>query len=180
MFVQDIMANTINITAEISRQEALNFKLMCRIFSANVLSFANNPIGLPKAIKSDQNQSNVQKSTTEQKSINGQKPTNDPKPNTKKNGDVIKLIEKQTTDAITASVSGLRRRYENEIISVLTDSIRKFRSLAKVIPFGSSQYGFKETCTNFNILINTSAYIPSIFCKFLLKYEFIKLLLIFV
>lgn len=153
MFVQDIMANTINITAEISRQEALNFKLMCRIFSANVLSFE-----LPKTIKSDQNQSNVQKSTTEQKSINGQKPTNDPKPNTKKNGDVIKLIEKQTADAITASVSGLRRQYENEIVSVLTDSIRKFRSLAKVIPFGSSQYGFKETCTNFNILINTSAY----------------------
>lgn len=45
MFVQDIAFPGINITAEVSRQEALNFKLMCKMFYSN----ESRPTDVPKA-----------------------------------------------------------------------------------------------------------------------------------
>lgn len=50
---------------------------------------------------------------------------------------------------------------ESEITSILSNYIHQHRKSLKVIPFGSSQYGFQRPKTNFHLLINTSMYICS-------------------
>lgn len=48
-----------------------------------------------------------------------------------------------------------RISHENQILNLLMAQLRKFDSTLRMLPFGSTTYGFGGTNTNFNVLINT-------------------------
>lgn len=57
---------------------------------------------------------------------------------------------------ITTAISRTHHRitHENQIIKLLTNYLKKFDYSLRMMPFGSSTYGFGGSNTNFNVLIN--------------------------
>lgn len=63
---------------------------------------------------------------------------------------------------VTAKIIDLTNRttqrnlYEYQILELLTNHLEKIDSAARLVPFGSTTYGFGGANTNFNILIDSS------------------------
>lgn len=59
------------------------------------------------------------------------------------------------TTAIDLTARTLQRiTYENQIVELLRNHLKKFDSTLRMMPFGSATYGFGGSNTNFNLLVN--------------------------
>lgn len=138
MYVQDVVMPGLNIAAEIPKQEAMNFKAMCKMFSSHKPTNNNKSIDIPKVV--------VTRSTGIEQVAN-----------------VFSLIDKEIGKACNSSRLESREGFEEEIVSILTEYLTGPKAVLEIIPFGSSRYGFKRPYTNFNLLINTSTFKTSFF-----------------
>lgn len=143
MWVQDPILASVNITAEISKQEVNNFVEMCKIFAKNV----------PK---------------TEIQCENAILKTTPATSELIENVNLFSFIEKEMNNIHSASLLEARLRYEIEISATLTKYIQQFDETLKIYAFGSSQYGIKMKNNNFNLLITTSLYL--FFIHIIFKY----------
>lgn len=136
MFVQDVVMPGLNIAAEIPEEEAMNFKIMCKMFAKYKPTNNNKSIDIPKVV--------MDRSTSIEQVEN-----------------VFSLIDKEIAKACNASRLESREGFEEEIVSILTEYLTGPKAVLEIIPFGSSRYGFKRLNTNFNLLINTSTLMTS-------------------
>lgn len=127
MWVEDLVRPDVNITAEISNDDANNFVKLCQMFYSHAPK-VNSMNNLPRSI---------------------------PTANFSQNADIFSLIKKEIADMSQPSFIEFRRRSEVEVISLLTKYIQQFNASLEILVFGSSHYGIKGSNTNLNLLINT-------------------------
>lgn len=139
VFIKDLKCPDKNVTAEISKEEAMTFRQMCNIFYLNKL-FNDKMQSIAIATNGTENMD--EKSILTKTSVNLT--------------DIFKMLN--IFEAILAEMNDLelraadRIRDENQIIGMLS---LYFGKELTVIPFGSSVYGFGGASTDFNILIKT-------------------------
>lgn len=128
MWVQDIVSPELNITAEMSTEDANNFVKLCRMLYSHVPEFdrvntssvvSNGKIALSNEIK------------------------------------ILDLIDKEVADICQTSHLEFRKGLEVEIISTLAKYIKQFDASLEIHLFGSSHYGIEDSKTNLNLLIET-------------------------
>lgn len=128
MWVEDIVSPEVNITADISNEDANNFIKLCQMFSCHV--------------------PNLNEGISTKKSIHGIV-------NLNQRAEISRLIEMEIATMSQPLFLESRRRSEVALTAILTDYIYKFDAALEIHVFGSSFYGIKGTNTNFNLLINT-------------------------
>lgn len=200
MFVQDLVSSGLNITAEVSREEAYNFQEMCQMFSRAQKHSTINRI--PKC----QTSINIVQKTLSQTSLNklnGSKSIVNRSNQTKTMTTVPIPVKKVTTkrimtkpsvlletaikdgtvfDAISIELakfskhSDVQFRNESRILGILKQHFKIFDRTLALIPFGSRTFGFGRTNSNYNILIDTR----KIFFFCVLIYEIFYLIVVFV
>lgn len=177
MFVQDIKASGVNIAAEISKEEAYNFKKLCQLFSSDSShkSFIDeymsklcqmqpaSKVGSTLSLDSaDSTKEFDELSISSRLSIHNSNGGFDiPRSSnaTKKLEDVVEI--EQVAQAISAGIIEITSRTtarvhnEKRIVTLLTQFLKVFDPTLEVISFGSATYGFGGAETNFNILVNT-------------------------
>lgn len=132
MCVQDTVSLGVNITAEITKNEVDNFVHMCQLFSEHEPKF------------------------DDERMISHVTPTNlarDQTLSSDRNANWIDLIEQEIANCHQPAALQMRHRAELKIISTLTKYIRDYKPSLQLYPYGSTQYGIKLACTNFNVLI---------------------------
>lgn len=177
MFVQDIKASGVNIAAEITKEEACNFKKLCQLFSSDSSheSFIDDymsklcqmqpasKVGSTLSLDSADSTKDQSKQESSRLSIyNSNGGFDIPRSSnaTKKLEDVVEI--EQVAQAISAGIIDITSRTtarvhnEKRIVTLLTHYLKVLDPTLEVIPFGSATYGFGGAKTNFNILVNTS------------------------
>lgn len=134
MYVQDITSPGINITAEISNQEAHVFKTMCHKFYLYWSELNTEPIDLYETQK-------LEPAIEVFDSIG------------------IKVFNMHQT--VNSWQEHCIFEFKVEIISILNKSIQLLNPFLRVIPIGSNQYGFESAWIQankirFDFLVNTS------------------------
>lgn len=180
MYVQDIKSPGTNITAEISEEEANNFKDMCKIFAScdsygqsldvyllqiEKVQSANTSGSAPKMIHAlseaslstlqslDTNSIGISTSSRASSiSILSNPVTSQKLKNVINIEQFSRTISSKTVDLINRMVG--RCFNEIEIVALLTRYLKIFNPSLKVMPFGSATFGFGGSTTNFNILVN--------------------------
>lgn len=141
MLIQDLSNHQVNVTAEISEQKAANFQKYCISYHKLLLEEqkTNSASARKVAIKAAE------------------------KPKTRKQipKEIVEADPMQTRILEEASELLLRKtdriEWEKIILNQLDLLFKKFVSLKlKLMPIGSSTYGFGGAHTNFNILIDAS------------------------
>lgn len=154
MFVQDIKSLGVNITAEISRAEADNFKEMCTIFASDSLyeyfldeCISNLPqLQPPKSVSgsnlslnsSTSNKSNASKSSAGK--------------NNKKSASVSSdELDKLTIDELLADINEIIEEdpfplliIQLDITNILTKHIKNFNADFTIVPFGARVCGLSH------------------------------------
>lgn len=139
VFIKDLKCPGKNVTAEISKEEAMTFRQMCNIFYLKKL-FNDKMQGIAIATNGTENMDEKCMSTTTPVNL----------------ADIFKMLN--IFEAILAEMNDIelraadRIRDETQIIGMLSLYFGKELS---VVPFGSSTYGLGGASTNFNILIKT-------------------------
>lgn len=181
MYVQDIKSPGTNIAAEISEEEANNFKQMCNTFAscdsygqsidvyllqirkvqiANINGQTISQKGWTSAPKSayEISEASLNALQTNSSICDGSRASSISSATSQKLKDVINIdqvsrsMSSKTVDLINRMVG--RCFHEIEIVALLTRYLKIFNSTLKVMPFGSATYGFGGSSTNFNILVN--------------------------
>lgn len=185
MYVQDIKSPGINIAAEISHVETNNFKTICKVISSEKLHghFIDEYMSKLSTVQSLVQSAGPFKGSYS--SLNSMTPTSSESSNSTTfsmqnlktainsmenvlENSTSKKIENliKTDDVSKAAVVEMRKlltrseqRIQNEanIIEMLTRFFQTVDSTLKVVPFGSSTYGFGGSRTNFNILLKTNS-----------------------
>lgn len=180
MFVQDLVTPGLNITAEVTKEEAYNFQEMCQMFSTaqkhapvkRVLK-SLQPVNLPvrKALsQTNSNKLNVSKSIENRSKA--EKPvapaTNPVKKvatkrvvvkasvvleNAIKNGKMFDIINTEMAKLSTHSEERIRN--EARILGILKQHFKIFDRALVLVPFGSSTFGLGGCAPNYNILVDT-------------------------
>lgn len=132
MWVEDILSPEVNITAEISNEDADNFVKLCQMFSAHVPKL--DEISPPNA------------------SIRGTVDLN-------QRTEIFRLIEVKIAAMSHPMFLEPRRQSEAEITSTLRKYIHGFDASLETHVFGSSRYCIKASDTNFNLLVNTRMFV---------------------
>lgn len=137
MYVQDITSPGINITAEISNQEAHVFKTMCHKFYLYWSKLNTEPIDLYEIPK-------LEPALEIFNSIG------------------IKVFNMHQT--VNSWQEHCICEFKVEIISILNKSIQLLNPFLRVIPIGSNQYGFESAWIQankirFDFLVNTSKFV---------------------
>lgn len=204
MYVHDIKSPGINVTAEISREESLNFKVMCNVLASSKFEelrsqfideytlrqqfsqSSNKCNGSSLSLNSSaSNKTVIACSSQVSKAASGFSMQNmkmaicsiendaklsclapkesDPKPSlVKKLENLIKIEDVSKTAKIDMisllSRSADRVMYEVKIMELLSFYFSAYDSTIKVVPFGSSTYGFGSMRTDFNLLIKIGEY----------------------
>lgn len=174
MYVQDLRLG-INAAAEISKQEANNFKEMCREFAASnlhdqIIDEYLSKLSQARAVGSKSSLSGACPRPTEAcsssiSSISSISTTssNASAPTTsnciKRLEDAVKVDEILKSTIIEMNLilarSNSRIQNEQEIIGLLSVLLTAYDSTVTAVPFGSTTYGFGGKRTNFNILVTT-------------------------
>lgn len=157
MFVHDLIRTNINITAEISEDEALNFQNLCKAFADEI-----SQQGISGELSSGPSVSSSRVASVW--NLDGDTFTNSTTPS-----DISPMTHKYLPNII--DINEVRMNTSNEmdqlllfsplridcmqiIINGLAFLLTTYCSTVSVAPFGSVAYGFSGHRTNFNILIS--------------------------
>lgn len=75
----------------------------------------------------------------------------------------LKAISLEMADFLNRSEQ--RITFESEILAILSQSVHFFDPALKVLPFGSTDYGFGGSKTNYNLLIDTRKSLFPMVCQ---------------
>lgn len=184
MFVQDLISPGLNITAEITKEQAYNFQDMCQMFSTSQrptlpkrVPKASLPANFPvRKATSLHNLQTPKSSLTRSKAIKEDKPKVSgsnllKKVPTKKgtiktplatidevikSGKIFELIANEMEKVSLRSDE--RVRHESRILGLLKHQFKLFDRTVALIPFGSTTFGYGGSNSNYNILIDTRKY----------------------
>lgn len=180
MFVQDLLSLGVNITAEISKEEAYNFQGMCQMFS--ISQKHSPPKRIPKAVPQlpmrratscgslasfktgsvrakpvKDEKLKVSTASTVKKTVTKKATTKSPSTTLDeaiKSGKIYELITAEMDKF--ASRSQVRIRHEVRILGMLKQEFKIFDHTLELIPIGSTTYGFAcNDSMNYNILVDT-------------------------
>lgn len=185
MYVQDPKSPGINITAEISEEEANNFQQMCKIFAPHDLYGQSIDTYLTQLTKTQSEETNESTSVyefsktssntleflnntiTKMKNSSASSSFSDlsrasitstsSMPAKLKNVIDIEQVLRVISSKTVDLINRMVGRcfHEIEIVALLTHYLKTFDPTLRVLPFGSATYGFGGSTTNFNILVNT-------------------------
>lgn len=190
LYVQDINVPGINITAELSSEEAYTFKTICQVVSTEniynntideyILQLQKDEPVNPLWVLAKSSSATIKSSSLSNLSLNAIPPTTRKASTStismqslktaiisaekvtgsntsKKLEDIIQ--KNNVSDAAVARMKELlsrsqdRIQNESKIIETFSNFFIKIDPTSKVVPFGSSTYGFGGLKTNFNILL---------------------------
>lgn len=188
MYVQDPVSPGINITAEISEEEANNFKHMCKVFA----SIGSRDQTINKYLTKISEERSTYITITLDSNVNStQKPVSKlvPKPKcsdvvtnlelpamcspnsnfTNASADLKPAAKKKLEDVIKVdTITKLIKIEMDDILTRSTSRIKNEQGIVKLLsayvptikltPFGSVTYGFGGASTDFNILINSGKF----------------------
>lgn len=147
MFIQDLNNHSVNVTAEISDIEVATFQKFCLHYhkilgkqqNANPASVTRSPaLRTSSAIGQEKVHQNTKSS-----------------PETNTGFDSMETrISEEAADLLVRTQD--RIKWEEKILRLIDSLLSTFDTNLKLVPFGSSSYGFGGANTNFNILINAS------------------------
>lgn len=126
------MSPEVNITAEISNEDADNFVKLCQMFSSH----------LPKLDEVNLTNDSIREIV-----------------NLNQRSEISRLTEEKIAATSHPLLLGSRQRSEAEIISALYKYIHDFDASLEIHSFGSSRYGITASDANFNLFINTRMFI---------------------
>lgn len=191
MFVQDLIVPGLNITAEVSREEAFNFQEICQMFSTSpkhspvkrVLKTHPSPQASPaiKPMCKSWSQNSLTAPNVASKNVIK---SDKPKPIT--SNAVAKKVASKRAGAKTSVVlenaikdghifdviatektkfctrSDDRNRTEQRILGILRQHFKIFDRTLALTPFGSTTFGFGGNDSNYNIFIDARRFLLSI------------------
>lgn len=183
MFVQDLVEAGVNITADVSKEEAYNFQEMCQMFSTGRKSSPVKRVPRPtssptKNVQSirkafSHNSLNDIKSNTVKKASTAAVATTESPSNmmkkvasAKKGVAKVSVIlenaikDKSLFNMITMELDKIthsdgRVRHEAQILGILKQHFKIFDRAVVLIPFGSTVFGFASENSNYNIFVDT-------------------------
>lgn len=156
MYVQDITVPGANIAAEISKEEAYNFKKMCKLFAADdshqkVINEYTQKLSLLQSdIKT--NGSYSKHTVTKEQIIPGTKIDNHLNFESIFNM-IVETSEQYVIEKLICI--DLAEQYK-EIIDTISPYLEEFDSTLKLLPFGSCQYTLNDSESNLNLFTFTS------------------------
>lgn len=181
MFVQDLISVGLNITAEITKEEAYNFQGMCQMFSTSQKQ--SPPKRSPKLppqesvpvrkatslsclplIKTSSARGKSAKDEKTKPSIAGTMKKSVTKKNATKSPAVVldeaiksgKVYELITAEMEKFSARSQERiRHETRILGMLKQEFKLFDRTLELVPIGSTTFGFGCNDSNYNILVDT-------------------------
>lgn len=181
MLVQDLVSPGLNITAEVSKEDAYNFQEMCQMFSTaqkhspakrvpKQSPFPNLPVrralsqtslnGLKSAPKPAANTSRGEKSKSTipnpVKKVATKRVVAKASvvlENAIKDGKIFEAIDSEMAKFSTRSDE--RVRNETRILGILKQHFKIFDSTLVLVPFGSTAFGFGGADSNYNILVDS-------------------------
>lgn len=173
MLVQDLVVPSLNITADIPKEEAYNFQEMCQMFSksqrsapikrnmyfsndnlsANNKALPKSIVNRPKPTKDEKSKSvpNLSKKTVVKKSA--VKSVAATLEDAIKNGKIFESIAAELTKVTTRCDERIPN--ETRILRILKSHFKTFDRTLNLLPVGSSTYGFGGSHSNYNIFIDT-------------------------
>lgn len=184
MYVEDLNAIGINITAEIPDDQAIHFKEMCKLF-ASIDSHEHNecideyllrlsPLrSVNTLIDSVALNRNCEMPSTERttshidvtatSALPHLQQQNDTRTQANSNGNQgVRLMEKVTINTRLPSATVNRQQFELEIFAIIVQFVLDLDPAMKLFPFGSTQYGLASINSNFNLLITTGQFLYAV------------------